>query len=171
MVGDEVERVEVQPLGLELGTLGHLPAHGDEDVLHQVHQGGDRMHRADGLGLDRQRHVDPLLDQDAGQLGRLDLGLARLQRLVDRAAGLADAGAGLLAGLRRQGADLPVGQGDRRPVAGVGQPGLLELGHRGRRRKRRQRLGHHGLDVLGVQRRDLNGVVAGVRAGHGSPRG
>ena len=47
MVGDEVERVEVDPLRLELGPLGHLPAHGDEDVLHQVHQGGDRVHRAD----------------------------------------------------------------------------------------------------------------------------
>ena len=29
----EVERVEVEPLGLELGALGDLPAHRDEDVL------------------------------------------------------------------------------------------------------------------------------------------
>ena len=32
VVGVEVQRVEVEPLGLELGPLGDLPAHADEDV-------------------------------------------------------------------------------------------------------------------------------------------
>ena len=35
MVRDEIERVEVEPLGLELRPLGNLPAHRDEHVLHQ----------------------------------------------------------------------------------------------------------------------------------------
>ena len=47
------------------------------------------------------------------QLGRLDLGLARLQGRVDLRPGPADPRAGVLAGLRRQRPDLPVGQGDR----------------------------------------------------------
>ena len=103
-----------------------------------------------------------------GQLDLGDLALPRGQGLRDPAAGLADPLAGVLARLGRQGPDLPVGQGDRRPVAGVGQPGRLELGQRGRRRERGQRLGDGRLDVVGVQRGDLDGVVARVRAGHDS---
>ena len=47
-----------------------------------------------------------------------------LERLVDRTAGLADPLPGLLAGLRRQRADLAVGEGQRGAVARVRQPDL-----------------------------------------------
>ena len=41
----EVERVEVVPLALELGALGDLPAHADEDVGDALLQQGERMPR------------------------------------------------------------------------------------------------------------------------------
>ena len=66
-----------------------------------------------------QRDVDGLLDQHPLLVLGLELGLPGGERLVDGAAGLADALAGVLAGLRRQRADLAVGQRQRRPVAGV----------------------------------------------------
>ena len=56
----------------------------------------------------------------------LEHDLAGGERLVDGAAGLADALAGLLAGLRREGADLAVGEGEGRTVARVVDPDLLE---------------------------------------------
>ena len=92
-----------------------------------------------GRAVDRQRDVDGLLDQHP----LLVLGLEHLgpggERLVDRAAGLADPLAGLLAGLRRQRADLAVGQRERRPVAGVVEPDLLERGEVGGGRDGRER--------------------------------
>src|SRR5665647_349681 len=42
VVGAEVERVEVEPFGLDLGTLGDLPAHGHEDVADAL---GDELER------------------------------------------------------------------------------------------------------------------------------
>ena len=57
----------------------------------------------------------------------LQLGGTPAERLVDGPAGLADPLAGVLARLRRQGADLAVGQRQRRAVAGVGEPDLLQL--------------------------------------------
>src|SRR4029450_10349670 len=104
MIRDEIERVEIHPLGLQLWALGHLPAHCDEDVLHQAHQRGYGMHRADRQGLDWERHIDPLLHQDAGNLAGLELLLTRFEGLTDRDARVANAYARLLAGLRREGA-------------------------------------------------------------------
>ena len=42
----EVERVEVEPLVLELGAFRDLPAHADEDVADLLLQEGERMPRA-----------------------------------------------------------------------------------------------------------------------------
>ena len=78
---------------------------------------GCRAPAGDPVG--RQGDVDGLLDQHPLLVLGLEHRLAAAERLVDRAARLADPLAGLLAGLRRQGADLPVGQRQRRPVAGV----------------------------------------------------
>ena len=43
VVGVEVERVEVEPLGLDLGPLGDLPAHADEHVGDLLLQGLQRV--------------------------------------------------------------------------------------------------------------------------------
>ena len=168
MIGDEVQRVEVHPLGFELGTFGDLPAHRDEHVFHDVHQRGDRVNRSDRLGLNGQSDINALFDKGASQLGGLDLLLACLECFIDPAASLADPTANLSAGLGRQRADLPVGESDRRAIAGVCKSGLLELGSP---RSPPQMPPEHpppSPRCFGVQRRDLNGVVVGVRPGHGS---
>ena len=125
---------------------------------------GCRAPAGDAIG--RQRDVDGLLDQHPLLVLDLEHGLALGERLVDRAAGLADALAGLLARLRRQGTDLAVGQGERRPIARVVDPHLLERVEVGGRGDRRERGVAGGLDLLGLQRGDLHGVVVGVRSRH-----
>ena len=84
VVRAEVERVEVEPLGLDLGALGDLPAHRDEDVLDALHEGGERVARARGTAVVGQRDVDGLLDQHARVALVLELDLAALERLADR---------------------------------------------------------------------------------------
>ena len=114
----EVERVEVEPLGLDLGPLGDLPAQADEDV-------GDPLAAAAAAGGARPAggaatgsgDVDRLLDQHPGVALGLELGLARGEGLGDPAAGLADPLARLGLGGRRQRADLAVGEGERAAVA------------------------------------------------------
>ena len=166
VVGTEVEGVEVEPLGLDLGSLGDLPAHRHEDVGDVLGDGGQRVPGTDRFDVPRQRDVDPLGREQVFLLGGLDLGGSGREGGVDGAAGLADALAGLLAGLRRQRADLPVRQGQRRPVAGVVEPGLLERVDRVGGRDRSERLVAHPLHLVGTQRRDLDGVVVGVGRGH-----
>ena len=116
----------------------------------------------------RQRDVDGLLDQHPLLVLGLEHGLPGGERLVDGAAGLADALAGLLARLRRQGADLAVGEGQRRAVAGVVEAHLLEGVEVGGVRDRGERRVAHRLDLVGLERGHLDGVVVGVGAGHGS---
>ena len=131
VVGAEVEGVEVQPLGLDDRALGDLPAHRHEDVGDPLGQRRDRVPGAARAAVPGQRDVDGLLDQHPLLVLGLEHGLPRGERLADRAAGLADALAGVLAGLRRQRADLAVGQRERRAVAGVVGADLLERGQVG----------------------------------------
>ena len=69
MVLAEVERVEVHPLGLDLGPLGDLPALRHEDVHEALLGELHRVPRPHGPAAGRHGDVDPLLDEDA--LGRL----------------------------------------------------------------------------------------------------
>lgn len=66
MVRREVESVEVELLGLDLGPLGELPAHRHERVRDVLGQDRDRVTGADGLPGRRQCHVDALGDQHGG---------------------------------------------------------------------------------------------------------
>ena len=84
------------------------------------------MAGAGGPPVPGQGDVDGLLDQDPLVALLLELGLAGLERLVTAPPGLADPLAGVGLGGRRQGADLAVGQRERRAVAGVLEPDLLE---------------------------------------------
>ena len=63
VVRRDVERVEVGPFQLDLGTLGDLVAHADEQVADPLHQRGERVPRAARAAVAGQRHVDGLLDQ------------------------------------------------------------------------------------------------------------
>ena len=113
-----------------------------------------------------QGDVDGLLDQHPLLVLGLEHRLPRGERLVDRAARLADPLAGLLARLRRQRTDLAVGQRQRRPVTRVLEPHLLELGEVGGAGDRGQGRVAHRLDLLRLERGDLDGVVIGVRSRH-----
>ena len=122
-----------------------------------------------GRAVGRQRDVDGLLDQHPLLVLGLEHRLAGGERLVDRAPRLADPLAGLLARLRRQRADLAVGQRQRRPVAGVLEPDLLELVEVGRGGDGGQRVVAHAASTSSaLERGDLDGVVVGVGSGHGS---
>jgi hypothetical protein len=167
MVGAQVQRIEVEPLGLHLGPLGDLPAHRDEDVPDELLDRGQRMPRAAGLPVPGEGDVDGLLDEDPRLVLHLEGRLAGGQRLVHRAPGLADAHPGVLAGLRWQRPDLPVRQRQGGPVGGVLDPDPLELVEVAGRLDRGQRRLPHRVHLVGLQRGDLDRVVIGVRAGHG----
>jgi hypothetical protein len=149
VVAADVERVEVQPLGLELGALGDLVAHPDEDVGDPVGQRGQRVPGAAGQPVPRQRDVDPLLGQHPGVALGLQRGLAGLVGLGDRDPGGVDPLAGVGAGGRRQGAELAAGQQHRRAVPEVGRADggqLLEVAGAG---ERPLGLGDRGVEGLG----------------------
>ena len=66
VVGREVERIEVELLGLDFRPLGQFPPHRYEGVGDVLGQNRDRMPRAGRLAGRRQGHVDALGDQDGG---------------------------------------------------------------------------------------------------------
>jgi hypothetical protein len=159
----EVQRVEVEPLGLDLGAFGDLEAHGDEDVGHPFLDHGERVAGASRRAVPRQGDVDGLLDQHTLVALLLEDGLTGAERLGDLSAGPSHALAGLGPGVGRQRADLSVGQRQRRLVAGVRQAGPLQLvevlggGDGG------ERLVAHPGHLVRVERTDLNRVIRIIR--------
>ena len=119
MVRAEVEGVEVEPLRLDLGAVGDLVAHRDEQLGDALLDGRQRMAGAGRAAVPGQRDVDRLLDEDPLVAFVLQDGLAGGQRLRDGSPRSADPLAGVCLRGRRQGADLAVGQRERRPVAGM----------------------------------------------------
>ncbi len=65
VIGIEVERVEVEPLRLDLRPVDDLPAHADHDVGHPLGHQRQWMPPAQRAGPRRGRQVDGFLDQDA----------------------------------------------------------------------------------------------------------
>ena len=133
MVGREVQRVEVELLGLDLGPLGQFPAHRDERVGDVLGQDRDRVPRTGRLAGRRQRHVDALGDQHR----RVALGAQHRQPFVVGALGLGAGDVDPLAGVGAvglgQGAQRLARQRDRRPVAevlGLGAGQRVEVGRR-----------------------------------------
>jgi hypothetical protein len=118
--------------------------------------------------IGRQRDVHGLLHEDPRLVLLLEDDHPGRQGLVDGTAGLADAGARLLACLRGQRTDLAVRQGERRSVAGVIEADLLQLVEVARRCDGAQGVLAHPFDLGSLQRGDLDGVVVSVGAGHGS---
>ena len=107
------ERVEVVPLGLDLGALGDLVAHRHEHVGELV---GEHAHRVAGAlrrAVVRQGDVDALGDQHLLVALTLKLLLALFQCIPDQGGRRADPAARVGTGLGRQGADLGAGQGER----------------------------------------------------------
>ena len=121
----------------------------------------DAQQERDNLDMFEAHRVQGLIIYPQGEVG------ARLERLADRGPGLAHALTSILAGLRRQRADLPVRQRQRRPVAGVLRAHLLELLEVGGGGDRGERGIAHREHLLLLQGCHLDGVVGAVRAGHG----
>ena len=166
MVGREVQRVEVVPLGLDLGSLGDLVAHADEHVGQPVGERRDRVPGAGRVPVPRQRHVRRLVDQHPAVPVGLEFGLPRGDGVVEGLPGDADPAAGLGLGLRRQRADLGAGQRQRRLAAAVRDLGRLQIVEAGRRRDRGQACCCHAFDLGRRQHGGPDRVVALVRCGH-----
>ena len=113
MIDTKVEGVEVEPLRLRLRPLGHLPAHGDEDIGCHVHESGEWVDGPPRMCGDRQGDVNRLAGQRSLELGGGQFRLLGLEGLGDSATCLADALARFLASGRRERPDLTVGQGQR----------------------------------------------------------
>ena len=83
VVGRHVERLEVVPVGLDLGTLGDGEAQADEDVLEAVVRLGDEVEVAAlAVGVEHLGEVEPLGREPlvAGQPARAPRGAAPRQR-------------------------------------------------------------------------------------------
>ena len=76
----KVQRVEVEPLVLDLRPLGNIPTHRHEEVRHLFHQGLKGMTCPRRATRGRQRHVDGLLDQHTSLMLSSKNGLALLKR-------------------------------------------------------------------------------------------
>ena len=135
----EVQRVEVEPLVLELRSFRDLPAHGDEDVGHLLHQQGERMPRSRGPACGEGGDIHRLGDQPRGLFLRHDLGFPSRERLRDPTARLPHqlACGGLLVG--GDVAQLRVQLRERRRLTQVGGADLLQRGGVRCRRDRRER--------------------------------
>jgi hypothetical protein len=107
------------------------------------------MPRAGRHPVPGQRHVDGFFQQHTPVPVRFEGGGPVGQGLPDRGAGRAHPLARLGARLRRQRADLRVGQGQRRPIAEVRDPRVLQLVQRLRRGDGRQRLIAHPYYLAG----------------------
>jgi hypothetical protein len=145
MVGHEVERVEVVPLRLDLGALRDLVAHADEQVTDAFHQRRQGMPGAACAPIGRQRHVDRLLGEHPLRRLGSERCVAEVVGALDRLARRVHSGAGVGLGGRRQGADLPPCERDRRSVAEVRR---LQRGQRGDVGRARERLVRGGDGVV-----------------------
>ena len=94
VIGGCVERLEVVVVGLDLGTLGDLVAHADEDVLDLAARRSDQVQVAQRERTTRQRDVDAVAFERPDQFVGLELRQPRLERRLefslDKVAELAD---------------------------------------------------------------------------------
>ena len=168
VVAVDVQRVEVEPLGFEFGSLDDAVPDGDEGVRDVLADGVDRVAGADRLAVVEHRDVDPFGGEDALALRLLEFGLPRLQRLVDGPACGPDRLAGLSLRAGWEGTDLTVGQRQRRAVSRVLDPDLLEGRQVGSVGDGRKRMIDLGLQVGGVERGGHDRVEVLVGSGHPS---
>ena len=166
VVRADVQGIEVEPLGLDLGPVDDVVAHRDEDVRDALHDRRQRVAGTHRVAVVRHRDVDGLLDEDAlvplrssttwrSSSARLTCCRACPTRLP--ASALAAGGSA---------ADLAVGQRQRRAVTRVREPDLLqriEVAGSGDRGQRRCGGGGDGLLGEGL---DLDRVELAVWRGH-----
>ena len=148
----EVQRVEVEPRRLDLGALGHLPAHADEHVGDALGELRERVAGAARAPVPRQRDVDRLLDEHALVALLHQGGVPGVERLL----GLLARGVHPLArvgALRaRQRPELAAGEQQRGAVAEVRGLGGGQRGEVGRAREGLPGRGDGGGQRVGVQK-------------------
>ena len=168
VVGPEVERVEVEPLGLDDRALGDLPAHRHEDVGDPLRQRGDRVPGAGGARSQGSvtSTVSSTSIRSSCSASSSACRAASAWLTAPRAWPTR-----MPASLRACGGSAPISRlasasGERSPACSSAD--LLER-RRGRsaRGDRGERGVAHRVDLVGLQRGDLDGVVLGVGAGHG----
>ncbi len=168
VVGVEVQGVEVEPLGLDLGALGDLPAHADEQV-------GDPLRTSARCGWrapSGRRPVGSVTSTASSTRMRSSRSASSSAWRAANACATRPRAwpTRLPASALALGGSAPISRLARASgaaVALVGGAGGLQLVERGRGGGGGQRLGDGGVDGLGVERRDLDGVVAGVGSRHG----
>ena len=119
MIREEVERVEVVVLGLDLRPLGDLPAHRHEHVGDLLGDDRDGMLRPDRAAVGRDSQVEGLGDQDRRVTLGLELLEPRLVRLLYAPAGDVDGLARRRLPLLGQRAEHPAAERDRATVSQV----------------------------------------------------
>ena len=117
MIGQEVQRVEVVVLRLDLGPLGDLPAHRHEHVRDLLGDDRDGMLGSHRGASGRDRQVERLGHEDGGVALGLQFGQAPVICLLHAPAGHVDRLAGRRLLLLAQRAQAPPRQGDRTAVA------------------------------------------------------
>ena len=126
VVGRDVERIEVEPLGFSLGPLGHLVAHRREYLGHTLHESAEGVPCPENRAPGRHRDIHGFLDEDMRVALRLECSQARLEGLADRLTGTPHTLSRFGLGSRRERPDLAIGERERRPIARVSQAHRLE---------------------------------------------
>ena len=133
VVARNVERFEVVVVVFDFRAFGDFVADAAEALLDALQRAGDRMQAAAQLATARQGDVDALRGQPGGQRGPFQLGLTRVQRILDLFLGHVDQRADLRPLFGRQVAQGLHHLGQFAFLAEVVNPDLLQ-----------------GIDVFGV---------------------
>lgn len=83
MVARNVERFEVVVVVFDFRAFGDFIADAAEALLDALQRAGDRMQAAAQLATTGQGDIDALRGQPGGQRGPFQLGLTRVQRILD----------------------------------------------------------------------------------------
>jgi hypothetical protein len=140
-----VQRVEVEPLGLDLRTFGDLIAHTDEKLTDPFLQGGEWVTPSPRSDVPWRRDVNSLIDEHSLIALSGQLNITSLKGRTYGGPGYPHSLTRLSPGPRRQCSDLAVGKSERRSIARVSQPHLFE-----------------GIEVIGIGNRRQCGIDGGL---------
>jgi len=163
--GRHVERLEVVPVRLDLGSFGDGEAHPEEGVLERVARLGDKRQRAPQQARSDLGEVQPLGVEARRARGRLQVGGPAVERRRQTRPGLVDQRTRLLALGRVEGPDGGVEGGQLAALAqdlGLGEAQLVHRGGGG------QSLVGPGFDVAdgrGVEGHGASGPRSPGRSG------
>ncbi len=162
--GRHVQRLEVVPIGLGLGALGHHEPHPHEDVLELVARALDHVQAPAWAGGDDLGQVQTIGVEPSRTLALLELDPLVGQVRLDRAAGLVETASRLGTFPRIEGDEALVGSGQRGALAQELGLQLVQRRQRGDRRQLAQGQRHEHIGIGTVRRRSLAPRRRGHRA-------